>query len=150
MNQDRVPINEVGTRDEDEGAAPQAAHRQGLVIQPCASTYSDIHFFFDEIDRAIGGDDLHPDQRVVCQEAGHDPRKRVLGKAGGATDPDYADRIRSQQGEVVFGRLKFREDRLAPGVIGTAYLGEPHGAGGPLQQAHAKPILQPTDMTADA
>jgi hypothetical protein len=23
-------------------------------------------------------------------------------------------------------------------------------AGGPLQQAHAKPILQPTDMTADA
>jgi hypothetical protein len=80
MNQDRVPINEIGTRDEDEGAAPQAAHRQGLVIHPCASAYSDIHFFFDEIDRAIGGDDLHPDQRVVCQEAGHDPRKRVLGK----------------------------------------------------------------------
>jgi hypothetical protein len=53
MNQDRVPINEVGTRDKDEGAAPQAAHRQGLVIQPCASANSDIHFFFDEIDRAI-------------------------------------------------------------------------------------------------
>ena len=32
MNQDRVPINEVGTRDEDESAAPQAAHRQGLGI----------------------------------------------------------------------------------------------------------------------
>src|ERR1700719_1916732 len=96
MNQDRVPINEIGTRDADEGAAPQAAHRQGLVIHPCASAYSDIHFFFDEIDRAIGGDDLHPDQRVVCQEAGHDPRKRVLGKAGGATDPDCANRIRSQ------------------------------------------------------
>ena len=83
MNQDRVPINEIGTRDEDEGAAPQAAHRQGRLIHPCASAYSDIHFFFDEIDRAIGGDDLHPDQRVVCQEAGHDPRKRVLGKAVG-------------------------------------------------------------------
>ena len=96
MNQDRVPINEVRTRDEDEDAAPQAAHRQGLVIQPCASAYSDIHFFFDEIDRAIGGDDLHPDQRVVCQEAGHNPRKRLLGRAGGATDPDCADRIRSQ------------------------------------------------------
>jgi len=39
MNQDRVPINEIGTRDEDEGAAPQAAHRQGLVIHPCASFY---------------------------------------------------------------------------------------------------------------
>src|SRR5262252_9453890 len=65
MNQDRVPINEVGARDEDEGAASQAAHRQGLVIQPCASAYRNIHFFFDEIDRAIGGDDLHPDQRVA-------------------------------------------------------------------------------------
>jgi hypothetical protein len=63
MNQDRVPINEVGTRDEDEGAAAQAAHRQGLVIQPRASAYSDIDFFFDEINRAIGGDDLHSNQR---------------------------------------------------------------------------------------
>src|SRR6202040_3186549 len=96
MNQDGVPINEVGTRDEDEGAAPQAPHRQGLVIQPCASAYSDIHFFFDEIDRAIGGDDLHADQGVVCQEAGHDPRKPVLGKARGTTDPDCADGIGSQ------------------------------------------------------
>jgi hypothetical protein len=26
------------------------------------AVHSDIHFFFDEIDRAIGGDDLHPDQ----------------------------------------------------------------------------------------
>ena len=96
MNQDRVPINELGTGDENEGAAPQATHRQGLVIQPCASTYRDIHFLFEEIDRAIGGDDLNPDQRVVCHEAGHDPRKLGSGKAGGATDPDRADRIGSQ------------------------------------------------------
>ena len=145
-----MPTNEVGTRDEDEGAAAQAAHRQGLVIQPCARTYRDIHFFFDEIDRAIGGDDLHPDQGIVRHEAGQDSRKHVLCEADGATDPDCADRIRSQSGKVLFGCLKFRENRLAPDVIGTAYVGEPHVAGGPLQQAHAEPILQPTDMPADA
>src|SRR5271155_118611 len=61
--------------------------------------------------------------------------------------PIGSDRNR---GVVLFSCLKFREDRLAPGVIRTAYLGKPHIAGGPLQQAHAKPILQPTDMTADA
>ncbi len=132
-----------GQPDRGELASDEARIRQRL------DTYREIETFIDQIDHAVAQQKLDGNLGKARGEVGYRRRQLQHPEGRRGIDAQLSARSRLQVAGGLLGFLEIGQDPRAALIIGAADFREAKLAGGAVQQARPKPLLQRLDVLAD-
>jgi len=144
------PVREIAWRSDNNQAADAAdIHRHHVLGHRFDEPYAGIEPAGDNVDESILINDLKPDLRIGREKFLNQRQDDKLRAGPRCVDPQCSGRARAKAVHLLQRIADVAQRRLQALQEPLAGIGQRHAAGRPVEQADAKPLLQPADRMAD-